>query len=208
MRGLALAAVCLALAAAAAVLPAAIPNPPAGVRTFGPYAAETANAAVGGACLAWKQHRKRVVRYVWRGGERRRVVRLKRWRTCKRRSAPAPAPAPPPPAAPEPPPVETPPPEDPTLPRLSVKAAEWSYTLSRPEVAAGEVLVELNNAGEDPHNLHVEADGGAAGGSVPTVGPGQQGRVRLALPAGTYRLWCDLDQHAERGMEATLQVTG
>ncbi len=140
MRGLSLAAVCLALAAAAAVLPAA--NPPAGARTFGPHAAETANAAVEGACLAWKQHRKRVVRYVWRGGERRRVVRLKRWRTCKRRSAPAPAPAPPPPAAPEPPPVETPPPEDPTLPRLSVKAAEWSYTLSRPEVAAGEVLVD------------------------------------------------------------------
>ena len=43
--------------------------------------------------------------------------------------------------------------------RLSVKAAEYSYTLSRPAVSAGEVIVELNNQGEDPHNLNLQREG-------------------------------------------------
>lgn len=155
-------------------------------------------------CASWKKHHKRVVKYVKRGGERKRVVRVKRWRTCARRAAPAPALPAPVVLPPAPPPPE---PEDPTIPRLGVKAVEWSYTLSRPAVPAGEVVVELNNMGEDPHNLHLEPeDGSGSEGEIATVGPGVQGKAKFNLPAGTYRLWCDLDEHAERGMEATLLV--
>jgi len=38
---------------------------------------------------------------------------------------------------------------------VSVAAREWTFTLSRPVVAAGSVTVELRNVGEDPHNLVV-----------------------------------------------------
>ena len=89
-----------------------------------------------------------------------------------------------------------------------MKAVEWSYTLSRPEVPAGEVVVELNNMGEDPHNLNLQLEDGS--------GPrrqdrrrsarSHQGKAKFDLPAGTYRLWCDLDEHEERGMKATLIV--
>ena len=48
---------------------------------------------------------------------------------------------------------------EPTASHLSVKAVEWSYTLSRPEVTAGEVVVELNNQGEDSHNLKIQREG-------------------------------------------------
>jgi plastocyanin len=155
--------------------------------------------------VAWKKQRKRVVKYVKRQGERRKVVRVKRWRTCARRAAPAPVvPTPPAPPAPAPPPPE---PEDPAIPRLGVKAVEWAYTLSRPEVPAGEVVVELNNMGEDPHNLNLQLeDGSGPEGSISTIGPSSQGIARFDLPAGSYRLWCDLDEHEERGMKATLIV--
>lgn len=90
-----------------------------------------------------------------------------------------------------------------------MKAVEWAYTLSRPEVPAGEVVVELNNMGEDPHNLNLQLDDGSGPqGEIATIGPSAQGIAKFSLPAGTYRLWCDLDEHEERGMKATLIVAG
>lgn len=157
-------------------------------------------------CVAWKKHHKRVVKWVKVDGERKKVVRVKRWRTCAKRAAPAPVT----PSVVVPPPAEPQPePEGPILPRLSVKAVEWSYTLSRPQVPAGEVVIELNNMGEDPHNLSLQLeDGSEPPGKIATVGPSSQGTAKFALPAGTYRLWCDLDEHEERGMKATLIVAG
>ncbi len=158
-------------------------------------------------CVGWKKHSKRVVKHVKRGGEWKRVVRVKRWRTCAKRADAAPV-VPTPSSGTSPAPGQPPPePEAPTLPRLSVKAVEWSYTLSRPEIPAGEVLVELNNMGEDPHNLNLQlADASGPEGQISTIGPSQQGKAKFNLPAGTYRLWCDLDEHEERGMKATLIV--
>jgi plastocyanin len=88
-----------------------------------------------------------------------------------------------------------------------VKAREYSFVLSRPAVAAGEVTIELNNQGEDPHNLNLERE---SGGGVPLQIPdtSSQGRqvAHLVLPAGAYRLWCSLPEHDEKGMHARLIV--
>lgn len=202
MRRAALAAICAALAAALLAPSTGNAGPPAlGDRHLSASARQMAITH----CVAWKKHSKRVVARVRRDGEWKRVVRVKRWRTCARRAAPAPvSPAPPTPTVPAPPQPE---PEDPTIPRLGVKAVEWAYTLSRPEVPAGEVVVELNNMGEDPHNLNLQlADGSGPQGEIATIGPTSQGIAKFDLPAGTYRLWCDLDEHEERGMKATLVV--
>ena len=40
-----------------------------------------------------------------------------------------------------------------------MKALEFSLTLSRPEVGAGSVTIEVRNAGEDPHDLVVSTEG-------------------------------------------------
>jgi plastocyanin len=158
-------------------------------------------------CVAWKRHAKRVVKRVRRDGEWTRILRVRRWRTCaKRAAAPAVLPVPvlvPPPAAPQPQPE----PEDLSIPRLGVKAEEWSYTLSRPEVPAGEVIVELNNLGEDPHNLNLQLDDGSGPeAAIPSTGPSGQSKARFTLAAGTYRMWCSLDGHETAGMSATLVV--
>jgi plastocyanin len=202
MKRAALAAACVALASVMVASLSAASNEGRG-RGLPRYAPLTSTAPE---CVAWKKHSKRVVKRVKRGGEWRRVVRVKRWRSCVRRAVPPVlTPAPAPPVLPEPPQPE---PEDPSIPRLGVKAVEWSYTLSRPEVPAGEVVIELNNMGEDPHNLNVQLeDESGPTGKITAIGPAQQGKGKFALPAGTYRLWCDLDEHEEKGMKATLLVT-
>jgi plastocyanin len=166
----------------------------------------TAQRSAAPACVAWKKHHRRVVKRVRRGGEWKRVVRVKRWRTCARRAempVVAPPAVTPPTAAPSPQPE----PEDPSIPRLGVKAEEWSYTLSRPELEAGEVVVELNNQGEDPHNLNLQlADESGPELSLATIGPSGQSKGKFTLPTGEYRLWCSLDEHETKGMSATLVV--
>ncbi len=106
------------------------------------------------------------------------------------------------------PPAATPPqPEPEEVGHLGVKAIEWSYTLSRPEVSAGEVIVELNNQGEDAHNLVLEQkDSADPPLKISPALPASQTSARLTLTAGTYRLYCSLDEHAAKGMEATLVV--
>ncbi len=165
--------------------------------------APAARAATG---CNWTRHAKRVVKRVRRHGRVRRVKRMKHWWTCDPRpAAPADGGSP---AAPTPttPPQEEPPPG---IGHLGVKAEEWSYTLSREEVSAGEVAIELNNRGGDPHDLNLRLEGSEEPPlQIPITGSLQRTSKRFSLPAGTYRLWCDLPDHDERGMHATLVVSG
>lgn len=152
-------------------------------------------------CL-WHRHSRRVVKHVRRHGRSERVARIKHWWTCD--GAPVASPAPPP-VAPLIPPAEP----EPEANRLSVKADEYSYVLSRPQTRAGQVIVELNNQGEDPHNLNLQREGGEEPVfQIPKTGSLQHLSASFELPAGTYRLWCSLPTHDEKGMHATLVVEG
>lgn len=172
----------------------------------GPIA--SAGAAAEG-CV-WHRHSKPVVKQVKRHGGLRRVRRVKRWWTCDGQpTGSAPGAVPPSTAPTAPPATEAPPSEEAPLAHLSVKAVEWSYTLSRPEVDTGEVIVELNNQGEDSHNLKLQREGSAEPpAAIPVAEPAKQTSARLTLSPGSYRLYCSLDQHDEKGMHATLLVTG
>jgi plastocyanin len=170
-----------------------------------PGPAPAAPAPVAG--CTWRQHAKPVVKHVRRHGRVRRVRRVKRWWTC----APQPValaalPALPVLALPElPPPAEP----EPQIARLGVKADEYSYVLSRPNVAAGETIVELDNQGEDPHNLKLQLEGSAEPPlEVPEAGPDERTSARFDLSSGTYRLYCSLFSHEAKGMQATLLVEG
>jgi plastocyanin len=91
---------------------------------------------------------------------------------------------------------------------VSVKALEYSFTLSRPLVNAGSVTIELRNNGEDPHNLVVSPDDGshAALATWADTGPGSYLRKAVTLDAGRYQLWCSLLDHEARGMTVDLVV--
>jgi plastocyanin len=174
---------------------------------------QTAPSKATAAECRWERQMKRVVRHVRRHGKLRKVVRWKpRW-ACVPQSAP-PVPAPPviapPPPQPPPPPAPTPEPEpeaEAEANRLAVKAAEYHYILSRPSVKAGELTVELNNRGEDPHNLNLRQEGAeGAPLEIPETQSLQRNVATWELPAGKYRLWCSLPEHEAKGMYTSLQV--
>lgn len=162
------------------------------------------SGTAGAADCKWERHSKRAVKRVRRHGKVRKVVRLRHWWTCDTvAAAPAPPlPAPAPPAVPEPAPEP-----EPEANRLSARAAEYYWVLSRPKVKAGEVTVELNNQGEDPHNLNLQREGdGGEPLAIPETDSLQRNVASFELPAGKYRLWCSLPEHEEKGMETTLRV--
>jgi len=150
---------------------------------------------------SWQRQVKRVVKRVRRHGKVRRVVRRRvRW-ACMPSTAPVaalPAPALPTPTPPDP---------EPEPNRLSVKALEFYFELSRPKVKAGSLPVELNNQGEDPHNLNLRLEGDEGEPfQIPETDSDERSVATFDLPAGRYRLWCSLPEHEDEGMIATLVV--
>jgi plastocyanin len=153
---------------------------------------------------SWERHSTGVVKRVKRHGKVRKVVRTRHWWTCVPPAAAAPVDAPA--VAPAPPATPGPEPE-PEANRVSVKGVEYYFVLSRPSVRAGEVTVELNNQGEDPHNLNIRPEGSDAEPlTLPETDSLQRSVATFDLPAGKYRLWCSLPEHEEKGMATTLTV--
>jgi hypothetical protein len=170
------------------------------------------------------KHTKRVVKHVKRHGKRKRVVRIKHYWTCQEDPTPAaPSPAPTPPSTASPtqlppaePPVTTPTPEpEPEANALGVAADDRggvkSYTLSRQAVRSGRLTVQLQNKGEDPHDMDIQRVGpsGEPLGEVvkvPVTEPGENTSASVTVEPGRYRMWCDLFSHAKEGMEATVTV--
>jgi plastocyanin len=88
-----------------------------------------------------------------------------------------------------------------------VIAKEYSLTLSRPTVPAGEVIFDFVNRGQDPHNLHVDpaAEGPEAGAFSNTPSEHHQDQT-IVMRAGSYTLFCSLPGHQAKGMNAALVV--
>jgi hypothetical protein len=148
----------------------------------------------------WQRHSKRVVKRVRRHGKVRRVVRLRHWWTCVPQAEIPTGTAPAPPEAPASEP-------EPEANRLSVKGTEYYYVLSRPSVKAGAVTIELNNQGEDPHNLNLRVEGSSEEPQqIAETDSLQHATATFDLAPGKYRLWCSLPGHEEKGMTTSLIV--
>jgi plastocyanin len=111
-------------------------------------------------------------------------------------------------------------PSDPSDPpgvfrRVQVVEREFTLTLSRPKVTAGQVIVEMVNMGEDPHNVYLQR----IGSSDPVLWVGHEdypqeheyepGTVRAStfdLAPGVYKVWCEVNGHESLGMVARLTV--
>lgn len=91
--------------------------------------------------------------------------------------------------------------------RVGVAATEWRLVLSRRSVRAGNLIVQLQNQGEDGHDLAIRKTTGSATRRIREQRPGQHADMTLRVSAGTYRLWCTLPGHKKLGMHATLKVS-
>ncbi len=85
----------------------------------------------------------------------------------------------------------------------------YGYAPSRKTVKSGELTVQLINVGEDEHNMDMEkvGPGNAPEGpivvAVSAASKGASTPTRVDVEPGTYRMWCTLPGHAEKGMETT-----
>ncbi|HZP74100.1 MAG TPA: cupredoxin domain-containing protein [Gaiellaceae bacterium] len=91
--------------------------------------------------------------------------------------------------------------------RLQVVAKEYSYTLSRLHLHAGTAVIELDNFGQDPHDLRVQRIGAKHIAGLGTIAPGGRGDLTVKLVPGRYSFWCSLANHRQLGMHAVLVVT-
>lgn len=94
----------------------------------------------------------------------------------------------------------------PTPARLGVGASEFHLVLSRASVRAGVVEIELQNVGQDPHDLRLRRVGGTHTFSIPLTRPGARRTVAIRLRPGRYRLWCSVADHRALGMQALLRA--
>jgi plastocyanin len=90
--------------------------------------------------------------------------------------------------------------------RVQVVAREFRYSLSRQSIKAGLAIIELNNSGEDAHDLRMQRVGGMRVYAWPTTPAGEVVDKTFKLLPGRYRLWCSVANHRALGMQATLVV--
>ena len=94
----------------------------------------------------------------------------------------------------------------PTPARLGVSAKEFLLVLSRPSVKAGQVEIELQNGGEDVHDLRLRRIGGTRTYLLTGTQPGRRRTIEVSLRPGRYRLWCSVANHRVLGMQTVLRV--
>lgn len=90
---------------------------------------------------------------------------------------------------------------------VGIGAREFRFAIYRASVPAGGVRFNVTNYGQDGHDLVVLDRRGRALASSGEVRSGAQASVAVRLAPGTYRLRCDLADHARRGMHTTIRVT-
>ncbi len=90
--------------------------------------------------------------------------------------------------------------------RLGIGATEFHLVLSRASVKAGRVIIQLQNQGEDVHDLRLRKFGGKRTYSFPLTSPGARVTRTLKLVPGRYRLWCSVADHRQLGMQTVLRV--
>jgi len=89
--------------------------------------------------------------------------------------------------------------------QVMAKLSEWKIELAPGTIPAGEVTVNLTNAGERAHTIEISSETQGRWRSAP-IAPG--GVVGLSMPLlpGSYTVASTTPEYAERGMKATLIV--
>jgi glucose/arabinose dehydrogenase/uncharacterized cupredoxin-like copper-binding protein len=72
-------------------------------------------------------------------------------------------------------------------------------------IQAGLISFEVTNNGTIDHNFEVEGEGIEEEFEA-NLAPGESGTLEFELPAGEYRVYCPVADHAQQGMELTLTV--
>ena len=89
---------------------------------------------------------------------------------------------------------------------VAIVATEYAFEPSALTVPAGEVVFTVRNDGAEEHEFEI-LQGDRVIDEVEGLIPGLERDLSVDLAAGEYRIVCQLNDHLQRGMEATLTVT-
>ena len=88
---------------------------------------------------------------------------------------------------------------------VNVSLADYSLSPDNPSLPRpGVIAFVATNDGQATHALAV--DGPAGEVSTAKLAPGEQRRIEVRLPPGTYKWLCPLDDHEQRGMVGRVKV--
>jgi hypothetical protein len=90
--------------------------------------------------------------------------------------------------------------------RLLAFATEYHLGASRAKAPAGVLIAQLQNNGQDDHDLAVRNPKGQIIARTKVVHHGGLGQLRVRLKPGRYQLVCTLADHEARGMRTLLVV--
>jgi hypothetical protein len=87
----------------------------------------------------------------------------------------------------------------------SVSLVDYGLDVTEPRVPrAGRIAVEVINDGVVRHALALDGPAGLI--RTQALVPGERTTLSVSLPQGTYRWYCPLSDHAQRGMVGRLRV--
>lgn len=90
--------------------------------------------------------------------------------------------------------------------RMLVFADEFRFSLSRPTLPAGKVILQLKNIGQDDHDFRIIGPHGTVRAETGRVRPGGLGTLRTTLARGRYTYICTIADHRARGMKGAFTV--
>jgi len=89
---------------------------------------------------------------------------------------------------------------------VEIVATEYAFSPENVTVPAGEITFTVRNDGQEEHEFEI-FQGDRVIDEVEGLIPGLERDLSVDLAAGEYRIVCQLNDHLQRGMEATLTVT-
>ncbi len=89
---------------------------------------------------------------------------------------------------------------------VNVTMTEWKFELSRTTLPAGKIRFVVENIGSTIHAM--EITGNNIDINTGDMAPGASRQIEIELPAGTYRLFCPVGNHAGQGMDLNITVVG
>ncbi|MBO2456000.1 hypothetical protein [Actinomadura violacea] len=91
---------------------------------------------------------------------------------------------------------------------VTVTEKEYSLSLSTTTFKPGMYTFVAKNAGTMMHGLAISGPGISGTKEIKGVKPGSSADLKVPLKAGTYQMWCPVDNHKALGMKTQITVSG
>ena len=90
---------------------------------------------------------------------------------------------------------------------VDVTETDFAIDPASPKIPkAGVVAFEIENRGKVDHALEIELPDGEI--DTDSIAPGESATLKADVKPGTYKWYCPLADHEERGMKGEIVVTG